>query len=111
MMAEMKTDQEEEHRHTRWHKKEEWAWELSALREEEAARDMREWNRRKEQHRVSLVQDQGRPGGDGGGAKSRQNAVVSQQQQQQQQQKQTTTRLSGAPPAQDMNAMNGHSGP
>ena len=65
MMAAMEAEQEEECRRTRQRKKEERAWELSALREEEAARDAWDWNQREEQRRASLerdvIQDQGRP--------------------------------------------------
>jgi hypothetical protein len=115
MMAEMEAEQEEEQRRARRREKEERARELSALEEEQAARDARERNQREERRRASSERDviQGRPGT---GAKSRQNANVVQPQQQvqqpqhrgspdQEQQPTMTTRMAGTPPAQDMNAM------
>jgi hypothetical protein len=39
MNATMETKQEEERQRTRWHEKEERAWELSALEEDQVARD------------------------------------------------------------------------
>ena len=65
MMAAMEAEQKEERQCTRRRKKEEGVWELSALREEEAARDRWERNRHEEQRRANLerdvIQDQSRP--------------------------------------------------
>ena len=53
MMAEMEAEQEEEQRRARRREKEERARELSALEEEQAARDARERNQREERRRAS----------------------------------------------------------